>query len=1735
MKRFLLFWLFLLIAECCWAQNDVVPYDIFWTVRLYGQDGRTGCDSYVTVIAEMENGTEELVAYNATNDVFPGAGGTGFGLYYGSYTFTTANKVRRFRVTSVKKNQNCSVAGQGNFYTANIDWMTRCLRLVHKNTNNDVFPGYRNDSEFSVEFRPTTNMYTLTLDVNHKLSRYAYDFNSTATVNYTEGLSEYMSLQYKDYTGAFVDNRTSRGIMVYPGRVIKDIDVTYRWKNEANQGWQTATKKITVSNGGQDFNFNVSQPYGTMSAGDATVNVSRKQVFMYLKSGPEVNNTILPVDSKISLSTVNPIVLPDVMNWMYSLDNWATITWFPERAPWDLKWVNPVYFSARDLLGNNVLDYVGRTISFKGYDLCANDRYSAPYNLTIRLSVPDILNAQGIDATCPGKQDGRVKVKFSRRLYANETLELQVVDPNAGPGGTLKNFPVTIGADSTFTTPADQPLPGGTYNITLIGGYKGDATYSGDATHKGIVTIKDPEPLVFSTPVPGAVKCFDGSDGSITLSGTGGTPGYRLLYKVAGAPDFSMADFTANPNVFSNLRNGDYVVSITDKYDCPAKNAAGATEVTVTVTQPDAPLERDNVTPVDPLANGSTDGSITVRLNGGSPFPDGSYNVTWTKGAQSFTPVNTVGNNIYTTTLSNLGDGTYTLTVKDKNYDAAAPAGNGGCIYTTQVTLTEPPVLEAGIAVADSISCYGDSDGSLRAVPAGGVKMASAPYYTFRWYKEVSGSWQDLNITSIAATGLNTGRYRVLVTDANGIEKYSDPKDFIEPGDLKIQFNETPVSCFGGSNGTSTAIVTGGTSPFSYAWTSGATAVTAANLATGTYTLNVIDYHGCKVSDLSFIAQPAEALHIVSGPITFPRGYGYTDGNIRVLLKGGTPKADASYNITWKREDGTVLSNYTSTVLPGGYETLLNNIGAGDYVLTVTDANYSGAGLLSDFQACYIEQPFHVTQPDPIVTTVSEYHYVSCKGDADGALKVVTTGGMPYAGQQPYMYEWYRLENGTATLLPQTTAIASGLPTGRYKVIVTDINTVSKESDTFTLVEPELLEVTLAARAVSCNSGTDGFVKSNVTGGTLPYSWSWTNSANTQDIINVAAANYGLLLTDGHACIVQKDTTVIEPALPLAVTDVVPVDPKAFGYTDGTIQVTLSGGTPDAAGLYNIEWTDAAGRQLTTFTQTKTANGVVTLLQNVGDGSYTMKVKDAQYVISTDGSTAGCYVEATYALHEPPLLEAALREFRYISCINIADGQLAAHAQGGIPLTTGLPYKYQWYSVLNGMETLIPQTDSIIAGMPAGNYLVKVTDFNNITRTSPVFTLQQPAKLEIGFTTEAVTCASGMDGAIVANVSGGTLPYHYEWTNGATTDTIRDLTEGTYMLYVTDAHNCVALKQADVYIPEGIKTAPVVKAPTCNNYCDGAITVGVSGGIAPYTYSWSNGSKEKDLKDICAGTYTLTITDANNCKRIQSFTLNNPAPLVINIGEDKTLCNGQTWTVNAAIPDALAKYKWGGDNGFSADKAAVTLSKTGSYYVQVTDNKGCKGADTIAIKQYQADIAAEFVSPTQAFSKQTVSFVNISNPRPERVEWILPQGSGVSVLSKTDMLAELQFADTGLYTISLRAYIGSCEKVYTKSFTILQGEDFPVPGGAQSPFILDFNVMPNPTDGQFTVQVKLDKQSEIRLRMINIISNQLVSDRKESAATQFNVNYQLNVTAGTYLLLLETPMGNAVRKIVLNK
>ncbi|HEY8920522.1 MAG TPA: hypothetical protein VIM87_28975 [Chitinophaga sp.] len=1507
-----------------------------------------------------------------------------------------------------------------------------------------------------------------------------------------------------------------------------------------DRGFPAGCKRNDVE-ASQDIYVSPSQPCFTYHNGNF---IPRYTGDMNIRIYPRAVNitpttATLPDATTVTLTATNGFP-NSTYQWQYRTTStgWNN---FPSNFPMQ----RTITFSGNDLPNNFFLGAIERreNILVRVYYPCGTTE-SNTVTLTPRFVAPTILSVTPIPPTCYGDQNGSFIVRFSRPLRPREGLVMQLDKQEiaaGNPAAFIDDRQITMDGNNSYQwTPSDRGAR--KYRILLRGSYPTDIAnpvpiYTGAAQHRANFEIVQPGPITFSSSKQNDVRCHSGADGAINITTSGGNGGNILYYKNAAdgiTRQVSIGNVTAY--TLGGLNAGTYSLWLRDSKGCMPKDASN-NEITrtETITEPAASLVIDAATPTDPKAFGYSDGSVVVRIKGGTPNVDGSYNVTWTNASGAVFPqTGIVGSGVYTTTLENVPDGIYTLRVTDANHASAGSGSEQGCIVTATYPLTQPPLLEVTPTITDSINCHGDGNGILSALATGGKRMSAAPFYTYEWYQLVGGTLTPLGQTGTQANGLTAGQYQVKVTDANNIEKLSDVINLIDPDSLKIQFTTTPVSCYSGSNGVLTTVVTGGTPAYQYNWSNSAQSADIYALPTGTYTLRIKDYHGCELTDVAYVPQPAEPLQIVTPTLIYPKAFGYTDGSIKVLLKGGTALAGGAYNVTWQKPDGTVLTSHYGQLVNGVYEDSLANIGAGDYNITVTDANYTGPD--PNMQSCIVTAGFTLEEPPALVVNIAEKHYVSCKGDMDGVLFATASGGVPISGPLPYQFEWYKADNsGAYNPIGETNDTAHWLNTGIYKVIITDWNGITKESDTFHLVEPELLQVALTTRNVSCNGGNDGFIKSTVTGGTLPYAWVWSNSDATQDILDQPAGHYTLLLTDGHGCEQQPDTVITQPAAPLAVVNVTTIDPKAYTYTDGSISITLNGGTPAADGSYSVQWLNSNNQVLSTHTEQVQPGQYTTTLQNVGDGTYTLQVKDAQFSICTNNSTSGCYVSVANTLHEPPLLKASIAEHRYVACKGDSDGELVAHATGGIPFSSGLPYAYRWFKVVNGSLQPVPQTDSIITGMPSGKYLVQVTDYNNITRSSDTFHLTEPDKLTVALNATAVSCASGQDGSITALVSGGTAPFHYEWTTGDTTSTLHSLTEGAYLLFVKDGHNCETQNNVDIFIPGGITIDADIKAPTCHSDCDGYIKTTISGGVAPYRYQWSTGQTGTALDKLCAGKYTLTITDANNCKRIQTFNLGDPAPLQVQLGPDKTLCNDQTWLVNAAIADPQAKYVWGGNPALQALTPQVTLSQTGQYWVNVTDSKGCKGSDTINIQQNKVAISAEFVAATQIFQNEDVSFVNISNPLPEKIEWVIPANRNITVVQNTPLLAELRFADTGVYRIQLRTRVGDCEKLFSKDIAVLEKQTFTQPGGAAEPFIKTFEILPNPNTGQFNVRIALDKASDIRLRLFNIISNQLVNDRKESAAVQFNVGYQLNITAGTYLLLLETPMGNAIRKIIISQ
>jgi hypothetical protein len=333
------------------------------------------------------------------------------------------------------------------------------------------------------------------------------------------------------------------------------------------------------------------------------------------------------------------------------------------------------------------------------------------------------------------------------------------------------------------------------------------------------------------------------------------------------------------------------------------------------------------------------------------------------------------------------------------------------------------------------------------------------------------------------------------------------------------------VSCYGVSDGIVSASVAGGTSPYTYYWSTSATTQTVSGLSAGTYSVTVTDNFGCKGTSSTTVTEPP--LLTVDGTVAaHVRCKGGSDGAITITTAGGTP----GYTYAW--------SNSATTQDISG-------LTAGTYSVTVTDTH-----------SCTATGSWTVTEPDQLTVTGTVTHHVLCNGGSEGAISVTAGGGTP-----AYSFLW---SNNA------TTAAISGLTAGTYSVTVTDAHTCVV-SDIWTVTEPAVLTVTgSVTHHVLCKGGNDGAIAITTAGGTQAYSYVWSNNATSQDISGLTAGTYTVTVTDANTCVTTGSWTVTEPEA-LSITGLV-TNISCYSYTNGAINVTYGGGvTP-----YSYLWSNSA-------------------------------------------------------------------------------------------------------------------------------------------------------------------------------------------------------------------------------------------------------------------------------------------------------------------------------------------------------------------------------------------------------------------------------------------------------------------------------------------------------------------------------------------------------------------------------
>jgi hypothetical protein len=289
-----------------------------------------------------------------------------------------------------------------------------------------------------------------------------------------------------------------------------------------------------------------------------------------------------------------------------------------------------------------------------------------------------------------------------------------------------------------------------------------------------------------------------------------------------------------------------------------------------------------------------------------------------------------------------------------------------------------------------------------------------------------------------------------------------------------------------------------------------------------------------------------------------------------------------------------------------------------------------------------------------------------------------------------------------------------------------------------------------------------------------------------------------------------------------------------------------------------------------------------------------------------------------------------------VSCNGFYDGGATASATGGTA-----PYTYSWNN---------SATTASITGVGAGTYSVTITDANGCTDNTNV-TITQPTSLVASAIVDStVACNGYSNGGATASASGGTAPYSYIWSNSATTASITGVTAGTYSVTITDANGCSDNSSVTITEPTSLAASAIVDSMvTCNAYSNGGATASASGGTAPYTYSWNNSATTASITGVGAGTYSVTITDANGCTDNTSVTITQPTALqaTASVDANATCVDNTDGKVSVIVSGGTTAYNYLWNTGATTNTASNL--GIGKYYVDVTDMQGCISIDTVSV------------------------------------------------------------------------------------------------------------------------------------------------------------------------------------------
>lgn len=1043
---------------------------------------------------------------------------------------------------------------------------------------------------------------------------------------------------------------------------------------------------------------------------------------------------------------------------------------------------------------------------------------------------------------------------------------------------------------------------GGAYQVTVT-----DANGCIDIVNGTIVQLDTPQISIQPNP---AGFCAGGQVelGAIVIGGAGGN-------------NYLWTDPVGNPfntPVHTAQSPGQYNLIVTDNEGC-----SGAASILVTVN----PVPQVNITASQ--QNICPGQSVTLSANGNGGT--GSYSFAW------ITPIgNASGNPISADTA-----GIYSVILTD----------GAGCTATDTFTLINATPLVISFNPSPATFCPGGTV-ILNALVQGG----QGGNLTYVWSTPMGIAYGNPLNTSIAGT------YSLVVTEDNGCTG-SGQVQVLQSSMLSISFPADTISVCNGGAITISGMASGGDGNYTYYWefSGGPTNGDSLIVQTpGAYILHATDGSGCSGQDtMIVIPEPSIAIAIQSGVS------GICVGGSTVLMLDPLP--DPTWTVLWNTPLG-VQTGHPITAQTGGIYTVAVNYGGGcqsvdtftlqsfpNPVITIDPSNPSicpgsmitlavtiasggpltsyawntpGGGSSNTTVTAALAGTYQLTVTNNQGCTASASTTVSFSAglNVNFPSPVVTicagatTGLTPtiLSGISPISYQW---TGPTGTAMTDTLFTAQA---GTYHVTVTDASGCSG-SATVSVQIGTNLSVEIDPNPAGFCTGTSVLLSANAPGGQSPLTYHWDTPAGSSAIPTIAASVSGLYfvtITDGSGC--TGETSLFVQEWPAAAVTISPSNPSVCQGNTLTLDASNSGTSP---GPFIYSWTGPNG----TFMGGQ--------YPNAGSGNYT--------VTMTDGN--GCSAISQTTVQTLPGLQITIDPSVPVLC-GTSSLQINAAVSGG-----QAPLVYTWIGpagVLNGNPVMLNV---------AGNYNLVVVDAAGCNGTLN-FTLNAGAGLSVQLLPGVTSACIGMSYPVTATVSGGSMPYTFNWQGpaGTATGNPANLTgPGTVSVTVTDQEGCTGTISTIISAKNIILTT-LTTNETCQGAADGTVVIqSANGAVLPLTISIAGSAPQVaaqfpfSISGFTSGTYSLMVTDADGCQVLQSVNIGLQQSLEVLFQPDEvTILKGESILLNPQINFSAASFTWSPAEGLSCsncERPTASPEATTIYTLTATAVSGCSAEGFVRV------------------------------------------------------------------------------------------------------------------------------------------------------------------------------------------